>query len=160
MVAASGNDGSLLPGHPAVYPSVLAIGAVDEELDIASFSNKGNKFVAPGVNICSLKKGGGYVNWDGTSMACPHVAGVAGLCFSVLKEKKPLIVINVLIKGAIHLGQYSVYGYGLINAESVYKCSSREASFPIAKIDISVLFYNLLERFPNAFPLLRQILRN
>jgi subtilisin family serine protease len=59
--------------------NIFTISAMDKNDTFASFSNYGNPpvdYCAPGVNIKSTYKGGGYVTFSGTSMAAPHAAGV------------------------------------------------------------------------------------
>lgn len=90
FVAAAGNDSAnndTDPHYPAAYnvPNVLAVAAIDNQGQLASFSNYGKKSVqiaAPGVNIYSSVLGNGYDSWSGTSMATPHVSGVAALLAS------------------------------------------------------------------------------
>src|SRR5690606_20755204 len=72
------------PTYPATYdvPNVISVAAIDNRGQIASFSNYGKTKVhvgAPGVNIYSSVKGGKYASWSGTSMATPHVSGMAVL---------------------------------------------------------------------------------
>ena len=93
LIAASGNASrrkenpqyTVAVGPPATADGFLAVGAIapsgrpDAPYEVASFSNTGCLLAAPGVSIASAQLGGGLVTKNGTSMATPHVAGVAAL---------------------------------------------------------------------------------
>ena len=81
VVAAAGNDGVDVPNYPAASPGVVSVGATDPSGQLAHFSNWGDTvdLVAPGMDIVSTARGGGYAIGDGTSFACPLTAGVAAL---------------------------------------------------------------------------------
>ncbi|WP_049981653.1 S8 family peptidase [Halolamina rubra] len=81
LVAAAGNSGpcSDCVGYPAAYDTVMAVSATSADDSLADFSSTGPEveIAAPGDNVNSTIPGG-YSEFSGTSMACPHVAGAAG----------------------------------------------------------------------------------
>lgn len=87
MVAAAGNDNVSTPFFPASYDGVISVGATDQADVKAGFSNFGSNVdvMAPGVGIFSTlaSSNSAYGFLSGTSMACPLVAGLAGLVKSV-----------------------------------------------------------------------------
>lgn len=104
VVAAAGNeknDNDSKPTYPANYdvPNVVSVAAIDSKGLLASFSNYGAKSVdlaAPGVSIWSTFPFGFYFFLDGTSMAAPHVSGVAALVFSKHPTYQPAQVAAIL----------------------------------------------------------------
>jgi subtilisin len=81
LVAAAGNSGECTDcvGFPAAYDTVMAVSSTNSNDGLSSFSSTGPEveIAAPGSNINSTVPGG-YAEFSGTSMACPHVAGAAG----------------------------------------------------------------------------------
>ena len=132
LVAAAGNDDTNMRHYPACYDEVIAVAATDRYDNKAYFSNWGEwiELAAPGVDIYStmptyyvtMNDYGYSMNYDymsGTSMACPHVAGVAALVWSLYPNKTRDWVRFWLQNTADDLGDpgFDVYyGYGRINA--------------------------------------------
>jgi len=125
VIAAAGNDGNSDYGYPASFTGVMSVAAIDSNKNKASFSqwNDQVEIAAPGVNVKSTYPGG-YSSLSGTSMACPHVAGVAALVWSNFPECKNYQIRNVLLRSALALGDSECdtdTGYGLVDALAAYE---------------------------------------
>jgi len=129
VVAAAGNYGMDMVSFPGSHPSVIAVGATDQQERLAYFSNRGAflndlTVVAPGVGIRSAWIDNDYRNSDGTSMAAPHVTALCALITQRLRELKleasPANV-RLLVEGfAKDLGDPGndlKYGHGRITTE-------------------------------------------
>ena len=153
-LAAAGNDGGDV-AYPAAYESVIAVSAIgmagsfppdsahaqqvtdygspDGSYFFAAFSNFGRKIdvCAPGIAVLSTVPTG-YAAWDGTSMACAFIAGLAALILEAYPEirtgdrSQPDAVRAIIRNSAIDLGLPSeMQGAGLPNAA----IALRDASF-------------------------------
>lgn len=145
IVAAAGNDGMGTVSYPAAYDQyVIAVGATRYDKSLAPYSNHGTSLdlVAPGGDTSVDQNGDGYVDgilqntfnpeskntgdfgyWflQGTSMASPHVAGVAALLIANGNATSPSQVQTALQETAMDLGisgKDTTYGYGLIDASA------------------------------------------
>ena len=144
VIAAAGNSSSSAPEFPASYDNVVSVAAVDINRQRAFYSNFGNNIdiAAPGGDVTrdldgngitdgvlstlGAFNGDGSINFDysvlmGTSMAAPHVAGVAALMAAVHPSLTPAQFDAAITSGAIvddlgSSGRDNLYGHGLINA--------------------------------------------
>jgi subtilisin family serine protease len=124
LVGASGNEAKAVVTYPARYDKVIAVGAIDDDNERCSFSNRGPnlELVAPGENIMSTLPGDSYGYKGGTSMACPHAAGVAALAISRYPSYSNQQIRQLLRDSADDLGlsgRDDEYGYGRVDATLV-----------------------------------------
>jgi len=140
LVAAAGNENTNMKLYPACYDEVIAVTATDQYDNKAYFSNWGDwvELAAPGVDIYStmptyyvtMNDLGYSMNYDymsGTSMACPHVAGVAALVWSLHPNNTRDWVRLWLRYTVDDLGEpgFDVYyGFGRINARNAVETAS------------------------------------
>jgi subtilisin family serine protease len=150
IVVATGNEYQKLdlPGYPAAYPHVVAVGAVDTRNEHAYYSNAGNyvDVVAPGGELGSLhdtsgvfstmpdyqvaltKEGvaTGYDTLQGTSMAAPHVAGLAALIWAAnpaLSNEQVAAIIEGTAQDLGPRGRDGCFGAGLIDVQRAVKAA-------------------------------------
>lgn len=144
VVAAAGNhrDGTDDPPfvfYPAAYPEAMAVAATDSSDRRAAFSNYGVEVsvAAPGAGILSTCRGGGYCEMSGTSMASPHVAGLAALVWSQHPEYTPSQVAATIqltavdVNTATHPGRDIYLGYGRIDAGRAVRQEWRQVHLPL-----------------------------
>eukprot|EP00592_Proboscia_alata_P022117 CAMPEP_0194423034 /NCGR_PEP_ID=MMETSP0176-20130528/22356_1 /TAXON_ID=216777 /ORGANISM="Proboscia alata, Strain PI-D3" /LENGTH=737 /DNA_ID=CAMNT_0039232103 /DNA_START=53 /DNA_END=2266 /DNA_ORIENTATION=+ len=125
IIAAAGNRGNSDHSYPASYPHVMSVAAVDSSENHAYFSqwNDQVEISGPGLGIRSTWIKGKYKSASGTSMAAPHVAGVAALVWSHFPTCTNNQIRNVLIITAKDKGDKGCdgkYGYGIVQAKDAY----------------------------------------
>lgn len=151
LVAAAGNDGADigLPMFPAAYTFVFGVQATSQGNGLAGFSNYDGdgptfsqyseeqlynyELSAPGVGIISTIPEGQYRQYNGTSMACPLVAG--GI--SLLLEKKPYQTQEMLWGDLINYSQE----FNPVNFLAVYNAGSAPAQLSTVAIEINDTTY-------------------
>ncbi|MEZ3116136.1 S8 family peptidase [Halobaculum sp. MBLA0147] len=130
LVAAAGNSGPCTDcvGYPAAYSEVVAVGATDSSDTLANFSSTGPEveLAAPGVDVLSTITGD-YKKYSGTSMACPHVAGAAGILMA--NGKTASEVRSTLTSTAEDVGLASnESGNGLLDAAAAAGLDSSDST--------------------------------
>ena len=143
VIASAGNENTNIPSYPASYDNVVSVSAVGLDNNLAPYSNFGTQVdvAAPGGNFASDINGDGYPDgvlstliddsngprnpvyqfYQGTSMASPHVAGVAALMKAVYPTLTPGDFDSSLQNGLLSndlgaAGRDNLYGAGLIDA--------------------------------------------
>ncbi len=152
LFGAAGNSNVSTPFFPAAYGPVVSVMAVDRNAAKAPYSNFGSTIdlAAPGGDVSVDLDGDGYpdgvlstlvtqppefapiyVFLQGTSMACPHVAGIAALMFAVNPDLTPAQVETILKSTTIDLGapgKDNIFGHGLVQADLAVQAAQGAAS--------------------------------
>eukprot|EP00592_Proboscia_alata_P029938 CAMPEP_0194442594 /NCGR_PEP_ID=MMETSP0176-20130528/126221_1 /TAXON_ID=216777 /ORGANISM="Proboscia alata, Strain PI-D3" /LENGTH=443 /DNA_ID=CAMNT_0039268715 /DNA_START=1408 /DNA_END=2740 /DNA_ORIENTATION=+ len=133
VVAAAGNDGSTNKKYPASYKGVVSVGSVTyfDSLSSATQTNDQIEFTAPGSGVYSTSiYQNRYTTKHGTSMASPHVSGVAALVWSHYPNCSAKQIRNVLAHSARDLGTSPgcdmEFGFGVPEADKALDYLSRE----------------------------------
>lgn len=140
VVAATGNYGSQVY-WPAAYTQTLAVAATDSLDQRAPFSNAGPEtdLAAPGMGILSTAPDNGYKISDGTSMATPHVAGVAGLILSLRPDLRPISVTTFLTATAVDVnadqlpGPDPELGWGRLDAGAALARAAADVNLTVER---------------------------
>lgn len=143
VIFASGNNTETTVSYPARYHKVMAVGSIYRQGNRVDYSNYGSalNIVAPGISIPTTTNNNDYRNFNGTSAACPHVAGVAALVLSMNPNLSGLeaqnIIENTAQKVRPDLYSYLEYndktngrwnkevGYGLVDAGKAVKTAKK-----------------------------------
>ncbi|MDZ8055271.1 MAG: S8 family peptidase [Aulosira sp. ZfuVER01] len=151
VVMAAGNNGLPILSYPASYANQwgLAVGAVDQNNNIADFSNRPGisqlaYVTAPGVGIYSSVPGDQYANYSGTSMAAPHVAGVVALMLSANHSLTDAQVRQILTQTAGNSAPNPDTGFsaGSLVSQFIAEIAGNNPSFSSASFETSAIAEN------------------
>lgn len=133
LFAAAGNNDNQIAHYPSNYNHVFSVGSTTNQDIKSSFSNYGSAIdlMAPGSGIysCLGSSSTSYGSYDGTSMACPLVAGTAGLMLSQNPLLTPAMVYGCLKDSSDNISSLNpnytgLLGAGRLNAQRALRCAT------------------------------------
>ncbi|CAJ1364916.1 unnamed protein product [Effrenium voratum] len=137
FIVAAGNDAQnneVTPSYPCNYnlPNMICVASTDSQNDISSFSNWGTNVVhiaAPGSRIYSTYPNNGYASLSGTSMATPHVSGVAALVLDYVPTLTYRELRQLILDSAVRFDKFAskVSTGALLNAHAALVMASDHA---------------------------------
>lgn len=138
VVFSAGNENSKADYYPGYYDGTIAVSAVKNNGIRASWSNYGDwiDISAPGVSVYSTKMGSSYGGASGTSMACPHVAGVLALGIALVPDLSKDELIECMYSTAKNIDSVNKNKYidklgsGMVDAEKFLMCISAYKTTP------------------------------
>ena len=135
LVAAAGNTGGAIL-YPARLPGVVAVTATESNDLVWSGSSRGPEadLAAPGVNVLGANATGGWYTQTGTSMAAPHVAGVAALIWGLrpeLPRPEPLTIMRATADDIDAPGEDNNSGAGRLNARAAVEAALRWRNYAL-----------------------------
>ncbi len=183
IICAAGNEGRSRASYPAAYPYAIGVSSVGPDGSLAPYSNYGTgvDIAAPGGNTKKNREHGilqntigrmnptkdSYEFFQGTSMASPHVAGVAALLVST-GLNNPAKIEEILLQTATQKNDPSKYGAGIVNAAAALTLASgthaaaHEAStqrvkesiiYFLAGVGFAIFYFKFLKRSDGYGPL-------
>ena len=147
VIFAAGNDGADGDWYPGVYEPVMAVAGTDRNDNQYTSSNRGDwiEVAAPAVGVFSTFPDDQYGTLTGTSMACPHVSGVAALIVSKFAgDITPQQVKDRIIQTTDPLPGLVGFGSGRINAFSALQEDDGVPPDAITDLSVSEVFQNAI----------------
>jgi hypothetical protein len=144
VVAAAGNQRTDRPYYPAAYDSVMGVAATDHADRLAIFSSYGAwvSLSAPGQWIYSTMPSATYDHSSGTSMAAPHVAGVAALLLSRQPGLDPVSLDNLLRNSVDEIRSDRLMGAGRLNAA---RAMDLTGDLPVAQLRLPGMLEGVID---------------
>lgn len=145
VVAAVGNKGNATIYYPASFDNVIGVGAIDENKNVASFSERNESVytVVQGANVCVLNNSGGVSMVKGTSFSSPIVTAMLTLLLDIDNTITPSQMMEIVKKASLDLGDVGYdtsYGYGMLDGEQLYRAYMDKKTIYIAKSDNSNIY--------------------